>query len=297
MKRSGNEQAQRGMALVVVLWTMASLTLLVSAFNAVVRSNVSVISSELGRTKARLALESALEVVVSRLLAPGNESRSGYSNEEQLIRLSGFELSASVRGTNSLVSLNNANNETLLALLTKFTSSNLEAETLRDRILDWRDADHKKSRWGAEDAQYAAAGEGFGAGDTSFVHPTQLQDVLGVSPETYRAVLPYLTVFGSSKARAQIDAESENPAASLDRNTRPKASTSGEETGATEPDDLASETPLTKGELGSPQARQVYVVRIMIRRKDQPDGRVLQAAVVPAADDSSPYRVLSWEMN
>ena len=82
MKRSRNEQAQRGMALVVVLWTMASLTLLVSAFNAVVRSNVSVISSELGRTKERLALESALEVVVSRLLAPGNESRSGSSNEE-----------------------------------------------------------------------------------------------------------------------------------------------------------------------------------------------------------------------
>lgn len=76
-------------------------------------------------------------------------------------------------------------------------SDRVEASRLAAAIIDWRDPDNlTQVAGGAEDHDYASAGRGYGAKDSSFESITELQQVLGFTPVLYAGLAPHVTVHG-----------------------------------------------------------------------------------------------------
>ena len=64
----GRAASQRGLALLVVLWIIASATLLVSAFGVTARSGASLASSEIEMTKVEALLDAGAEIAATHLI-------------------------------------------------------------------------------------------------------------------------------------------------------------------------------------------------------------------------------------
>jgi general secretion pathway protein K len=72
-----------------------------------------------------------------------------------------------------------------------------EADELAQAILDWRDDDDIPRINGAEREQYIEAGAPVLPPDRDFAEIDELRHVIGMTPELYEAVLPYVTLIGS----------------------------------------------------------------------------------------------------
>lgn len=106
----------------------------------------------------------------------------------------GATVSISIQDEAGKIDLNAAAEELLLGLFRAVELTDLEPETLVDRLIDFRDPDQDSRALGAEDADYARAGLGFGAKDRPFERTDELRRVLGITPDIYRQVAPLITV-------------------------------------------------------------------------------------------------------
>lgn len=286
---------ESGMVLVVVLWTVASMALLVSAFNSSVRGSASVLASEIASAQRQAALSAGLEIAVARLLAEDEAEPWRPNGDEHSIRFGVHRLTVSIRDANGLIDINKADGELLLGLLNQFAESKREAEQIRDRILDWRDPDDKARFRGAEDIQYQSAGLPRGAGDTNFVDVTQLRDVLEIPPALFRRILPFLTVH-SSDGRVNPEAAPREVLASVpgflhagfepaDRRDQDKT-----EQGFSRPSAVTGTSKWISREAG-----RALIIRVAAQGNGA-TGPILQSTIMLAADKEAPYRVLSWGM-
>jgi general secretion pathway protein K len=84
----------------------------------------------------------------------------------------------------------------LAELMRQLGIDDARARALAGAIQDFRDEDDLLAiEGGAEDRDYLAAGLPYGAKDAPFVSLAELQQVLGMDLETYRRLVPYLTVY------------------------------------------------------------------------------------------------------
>jgi general secretion pathway protein K len=70
-----------------------------------------------------------------------------------------------------------------------------QLDSLLDAIEDWRDPDDLRRLNGAELREYQAAGRTLGPMDAPFTRVEELQQVLGITPEIYQRLEPWLTVY------------------------------------------------------------------------------------------------------
>ncbi len=192
------DRRQRGLALLIVLWIIVAAALLVSAFNAAVKSGVAFVGSEVQLVKTEALLDAGAEIAASRLIDEAPARRWVPDGSRHTVAFAGSELSISIRGTNGHIDLNKADKELLMGLLRRFAGSEAQAGRLRDRILQARG-----SRQGEKAAHVVrdAANEGgdpaaAASGDVpAFVDVAQLRTLTGMTPELYRAIAPYVTVY------------------------------------------------------------------------------------------------------
>jgi general secretion pathway protein K len=111
------------------------------------------------------------------------------------IDIDGREVSIAIRDATGLVDLNAADAGLLAALLTTAGGDRLHDERLVDAILDWRDPDNFTHLHGAEDAEYRSAGLAWTARDAAFSSVDELRYVIGMTPERFTAIAPYVTVY------------------------------------------------------------------------------------------------------
>jgi general secretion pathway protein K len=111
------------------------------------------------------------------------------------------ELTIRVTDESGKVDLNQADATLLAALFTLLGGEQADAERVAGAILDWRDSDPlTQPSGGAEDPDYASAGRAHGAKDAQFESVAEVEQVLGMTPELYAKVEPYLTVFSGRGA-------------------------------------------------------------------------------------------------
>jgi general secretion pathway protein K len=107
------------------------------------------------------------------------------------------------------VDLNAAPPELLEGLLRLVGLEQEQAETLADRIVDFRDDDDEPEPNGAEDPDYEAAGRTYGAIDRPLAIEAELRGVLGMSDALYRRLRPFVTVYsgaeGVDPSRASLE--------------------------------------------------------------------------------------------
>ncbi len=184
-----------GVILISVLWLLVLLSGLafsLSYSSRLANQNISHIVA--GRQGLYLA-EGAVQMVIASLLQEDEMDRPLGDAEELEIDLPGGSASVTLVDENGKVDINHASGILLSNLFKVFLVEDAEADALADAIIDYRDTDDLRSLNGAESVEYEQAGLPWGAKNALFASVFELKKVLGMRPEIFDAVLPYITVY------------------------------------------------------------------------------------------------------
>lgn len=195
---------QRGVALVLVLWVLALLTVMAGSVMMSQRAEMAMATSLKTERQARALVDAGLQFALLQVsqLGVGRQrletEDEGQWKADGMLRawiFAGQPVGVAATPETARIDLNMATPELLDQLFLSAGLDQGEAESLRDAILDWRDPDDAHRPNGAEDPQYRAEGLPYGARDANFETVGELRQVYGVSPEIFRALEPSLTVY------------------------------------------------------------------------------------------------------
>ena len=194
----------RGAALLLVLWLVALLTALVGAYALTAR-----IEALQGRVGSRGAMaqeiaRAGMEYALVRVADRNPETHWQPNGRAYAWRFDGHDVQVRIIDETGKVDLNQADVPLLSRLMQVLGEPPDASDALAAAIVDWRDADDlSQPVGGAEDGDYAAAGRPYGAKDAPFETITELEQVLGMTPDLYARLEPFLTLYSG---RGQPDA-------------------------------------------------------------------------------------------
>jgi general secretion pathway protein K len=189
-------RASRGAALLLVLWLLLLMAGLVAVFALATRTEALQGSALRQQVAARLAAEAGIELAGLRLVASDPALRWIPDGRPQRFEFDGYQVEVRVQDEAGKMDLNVADAAQLSALMGWLGVEPARAERLGGVIQDWRDADSLLAvSGGAEDRDYAAAGLDYGAKDQPFTTLGELQQLLGMDAETYRLLVPHVTIY------------------------------------------------------------------------------------------------------
>ncbi len=198
----GRHPRQRGIALVIVLWVVALLTVMALGLTTAQRTESALTQNQLDDARFRALADAAVQLVVLDLLSVpvdmlAEEQVLIPDGQPRPLRFDGETLRIALFNEASRIDLNTATRDQLAALLQIAGADEIEQAQIADAILDWRDEDDLSLLNGAEDPDYEKAGRPYGAADGPFHSVEELQQVLGMTPALYRRLAPDLTVDSS----------------------------------------------------------------------------------------------------
>lgn len=221
----------RGAALILVLWLVALLAALIGAFALTAR-----VESLQGRvlsdgTGLQELARAGIEYALVRVADPEPTTRWLPDGRAYAWRFADAAIEVRIVDETGKVDLNQADAPLLAALMQAVGAERAQAERVAAAILDWRDSDPlTQVNGGAEDADYAAAGLEYGAKDALFESVAEVQQVLGMTPELYAALEPYLTLYSGMPVpnadfapEPVLRAMGLDPKAQMDRRRSPAA--------------------------------------------------------------------------
>ncbi len=192
-------KAQKGAALLMVLWLILLLGGLVSGYALSARIESLQGNGLVRDLAAREAARAGVEYAAARMLDPNPIRRWAADGRAYRLDFDGTRVEIEVRDESGKIDLNAAPQELLQAYLVALGEPRDKAGKLAGAIVDWRDVDSlTQPGGGAEDADYAAAGLAWGAKDAPFANVAELEQVLGMRPALFAAAAPFLTVYTGS---------------------------------------------------------------------------------------------------
>jgi general secretion pathway protein K len=186
---------QRGIALIAVLWVMTLLAAIAGAFMISTRTEVRVAQNLVGQAQARALADAGVQRAIAGLLAPESDRRWMADGRVYSWEFAGGHVDIAIEDEGGKVDLNAAPIEMLAGIFKAVGIPAPKAQALADAIADWRDEDELRRPDGAEDAEYRAAGLAHGTPDRPLEANEVLLNVLGVTPEIYQRVAPWVTVY------------------------------------------------------------------------------------------------------
>jgi general secretion pathway protein K len=190
--------AQQGIALVMVLWVLALLTIMAMAMVAVIRSEQGLVMNRLDQARIRAVADAAVAYAYLRVTNGPEEERWIPDGSPNTWNFAGMDLTIQVHDESSRIDLNKASDVLLTDLLEVAGVNRREAEHLAHNLIAWRDPSDSKITGGAQARDYRAAGLAYGAKNANFDSVEELRQVMGFSLEQYRILAPNLTVHGAS---------------------------------------------------------------------------------------------------
>lgn len=195
-------RGSRGAALILVLWLVASLSLVVMASARGIRQHTQRTSVDLERLRAEAVLDGALQLTAQRLVA---EKAGGGKYSIQRQSLGSQEVWVEITPSGGLVDVNVASDALLQALFQRAGGLSAgEAVIMASRVRDYIDPDDIPGGvGGAEAAQYRAAGWPSTPRNGALDDLSELRSVLGMTSELYDIIAPHLGINGQQ--RIEID--------------------------------------------------------------------------------------------
>lgn len=195
MRSRSSKNKQNGMALVIVLWMLALLTLLAAGYSRMMRTETMLISQHVQLAEARAMAEAGVWLAIQDLLAMEVDRKWLSDGREYTFSWYEGGISLQLQDEAGRIDLNTARAELLHGLLQDSGIDEAEAIGLLQAIMDWRDRDNLPRTAGAEDKDYRLAGRNYGAKDGPFNSVEELRQVLGMNDSIFAAVEPALTVY------------------------------------------------------------------------------------------------------
>ncbi len=190
------QKTQQGFALVIVIWILTLLSLMAGSFALTMRRDSSVTSALKNNAQAFALAESGFGMA-KYMLQQANPDLRWLTNGAiyQILRPDGSEIRVKIVSEAGKIDINAAD-ETLLSAVVKAVSGDLWVQqSLLNSILDWRDEDNEERPHGAEKKQYQDAGLSYIPSNKPFQSLEELQLVLGITPEIFDRIQPWLTIY------------------------------------------------------------------------------------------------------
>jgi general secretion pathway protein K len=195
---------ERGIALFLVLWVMALLTVIAGEFCHAIRTEANVTRNYKEETQAHYIAVSGLfwavgELVVNervprQVKAPGSEGgqediRPQINTDVPPIPFGDGQFKIEKMNESGKVNLNRAGALLLKMMLNNFQIEDADKSTIVDSIMDWRDKDNLHRLNGAEDDYYLSLPQPYKCRNGDFTSIEELLLVRGVTPEIFHAGL------------------------------------------------------------------------------------------------------------
>ena len=284
---------QRGIALPVVLWIFLLLSLMFSGYAYSIRTETAMTRQVIELNKTRAAAEAGVEMAVARLLSADEDTEENIPAKIYSNTLDGINLRFAIMNESGRVDLNTAPEELLRIVLQTAVSSE-DANYILDSLLDWRDSDHERRVYGAEDGDYISQGLSYEAADTSLKSVDELMLIQGMTPELFRALRGMVTVH-SETAKINLN---QSPAKLLLALAGMQVDAMTEISLQQEAFNRAELIEVLRGNLAadllSTQVNDIYNIEV---EASMPSGTKSRLSVIIRLVDTNqkPYTVLWWE--
>jgi len=188
-------RTQAGIALVLVLWVLALLTVIAGSLVFSSRTELLVAGNVASLAQAEALADAGVHRAIFELARPPTDlARWKGDGTEHAWQHGGGELRVTIRDESAKVDLNAAPPLLLKGLFRTAGLGEIEADALGDAVADWRDPDDLRGANGAERGDYAAAGRNYGPANMPFETTEELRLVLGMSDALYRRLESLVTV-------------------------------------------------------------------------------------------------------
>lgn len=197
IKSCSLRQSARGIALLIVLWMLALLSVIAGSLVFSSRTEILVADNITKLAKAEAAADAGVHKALYELLnsPPTDPARWQGNGQTHSLTLGDARLFITILDESAKIDINTPNEALLRNLFLSQGANESTAESLTDTILDWRDADNFRRLHGAEKEDYFAAGRNYGPANGNFESVEELRQVLGVTDDLYARLEPLITVF------------------------------------------------------------------------------------------------------
>jgi general secretion pathway protein K len=192
------ENAESGIALITVLCVLVLLSLIAAAISFEARVEAHGSRNIVDIASARAAADAGVQRAILDLSNPHSafdEGKIPADGTEYTWTFADNTVRISIQDEASKLNLNQASPAILVGLFISVGVRPATAQSLGVAIADYRDTDRLRRVLGAEDDDYKAAGLPWGPKNALFQEVDELQQVLGMTPQIYEHVAPYLTVY------------------------------------------------------------------------------------------------------
>jgi general secretion pathway protein K len=187
--------ANRGIALISVLWVVALLAVVAGGMSAAMQDETRLVRNLLASAQARHAAEGGVQLALLALASNTGQPSWQADGAPRELAIGDAAVRVTVIDEAGKIDLNAAQDGLLDGLLKTAELEDWQRRSIVDAILDWRDTDNLTRLNGAEDDDYLSADKPYGTKDTRFDSVDELYLVLGVSPALYRKIKSALTVY------------------------------------------------------------------------------------------------------
>ncbi len=186
---------ERGLALVVVLWGIAALSLIAGAMLASAVNSARIGHNAWSQLKVQTAADTGVQAAILSLFDPDPAHGLALDGRAQKIASAEGTVIVSIQDEAGRIDLNFAGRALLRDY---FRSAGMDAdaaEALADRVIDWRSPKGARSLNGASAGDYDKAGYAWRPRGAPFQSVDELSLVMGMTPDLFRRLAPGLTVY------------------------------------------------------------------------------------------------------
>jgi general secretion pathway protein K len=190
------EQSQRGVALILVLWVAALLTVIAASFAYAARTDMNILGNQSLRARAEAAAGAGLERAVYEAFKPiSDPTRWRQDGREYSFAFGDAQVRVSVMDESAKIDINEGSPALLKGMFVSVGLSDQEASQLVDAMQDWRDPDSLSRLNGAETEAYATAGLKQKPANAPFQTVEELRLVYGMTADIFRRIESMITIY------------------------------------------------------------------------------------------------------
>jgi general secretion pathway protein K len=189
---------ERGIALILVLWTLALLSVIAIGFASNARTELLIVRNQIESARARAIAEAGVSLALLEMTQTDPERRWLADGREHVLTYGRDLIRVSVQDEAGKIDINTAPDELLDGLFRTVGVDPASAIRLVDMIADWKDPDDLRRPSGAEAADYRAAGLPYVPRNGPFLAVEELRLLIGMTPALFDRIRPLVTVYSRS---------------------------------------------------------------------------------------------------
>ncbi|MFC3652536.1 general secretion pathway protein GspK [Dyella humi] len=186
---------QRGVALLVVMWACTLLAILLGGYAILAHTEGLQATYQFQQARAHYAAEAGVMRAIYALQAPNINDRWIADGRMYPVQYEQAKVGVSITAESGKVDLNASSPDVLTSLLRNAGVDAVHASEITQAIIDWRSFPISPQQIAQRNAAYTAAGRDYGPRNGPFASVEELQMVLGMTPELYAKVAPYVTIW------------------------------------------------------------------------------------------------------